>query len=512
MKFVPIVVSFVVALAGCGGGGGSNNGGSGGVSQSLCEQACSNQTSVCQEPGVGFGDQSSCVSACMSDDSAAAEQGAQCLSDATSCDDIGRCVADYYEGGGSSNGGDDTCWPNPPSGQEVAYDGSWSLATSSPIPSSDDFSSKYAATAMAIPANEQPVVAVVEKSGDVDSLRVRQWDGSSWIDMNALDSRASVDLYDLVVDGSDRPVVAWVDRGEFGTSDESMLHIQAWSGTQWQELGPLPSFEARKGLDSLDLHVNAQGAMFAAAKFSGYQGDLGVFEYDGATWTAVGNSGLSGNSETSSTSRLHLSTGSDGTLYLSLLAENDPNSVYLEKWDGSSWQQVGSEAVISDDVGDMLLSDISAARVSANGNIYLLVTVTPDPDNVTGRVGLLALQWDGSDWTRLGADRCVTDSMKADVGGEATLETQGGFDLLIDAHGAPIFATGKPLAYRLASDGYFYHLGDTWAFSGRYDGASTSGSGRSLRLSGDTLFGLIREEGSGQHEMGYYVKTYNLAQ
>lgn len=91
---------------------------------------------------------------------------------------------------------------------------------------------------------DHPTVAWTEDVAGLDILHAARWDGTRWQPLGGRISRTSASQVALALDGQGRPALAWVEE----RGDQGQLHLARWDGRAWVQAGPLnldPGRDAR---------------------------------------------------------------------------------------------------------------------------------------------------------------------------------------------------------------------------------------------------------------------------
>mmetsp|Transcript_22875 Transcript_22875/g.28008 ORF Transcript_22875/g.28008 Transcript_22875/m.28008 type:complete len:593 (+) Transcript_22875:300-2078(+) len=206
-------------------------------------------------------------------------------------------------------------------------------------------------------------------------------------------------------------------------------------GMGWLQLGPDIDGEEMGDESGYSVSLSADGTIIAigALHNSGNGADSGhvrVYKWDGSAWNQLG-SDIDGEAPVD-LSGYSVSLSADGTIVAIGAPFNSGNgehsgNVRVYEWDGSAWNQLGQ------DIDGEALSDQSgqAVSLSADGTIVAIGTIGNAGNGVqSGHVRVY--EWDGSAWNQLGLD----------IDGEAPGD-QSGTSASLSADGT-IVAIGAP--------------------------------------------------------------------
>ncbi len=158
--------------------------------------------------------------------------------------------------------------------------------------------------------------------------------------------------------------------------------VVRWDGVQWHSMG------SSRRADVHDLHVHA-GVLYAAGRMD-FEGTsrTGVFRWDRTHWTLISDPALMGETRCLETYGGDLYAGGGGST-------TDPAMLFgIARWDGSSWQSVGSGVTFDPDSGYQEVDSLVLfeGRLIAAGGFNMIGGVT------ARRVAA----WDGSGWEAFG--------------------------------------------------------------------------------------------------------------
>jgi hypothetical protein len=219
--------------------------------------------------------------------------------------------------------------------------------------------------------NEQPSL-VLDSSGrpvvswtHLQGLYVRHWDGSAWVgygnsDNNTGISGVSAFLSKVRLDSSDRPTVVWqFTPPTIGDQPPSLtqIYLKSWNGNSWQELGGSASggglSNAAFFSEAPDVAMDAAGNPVVAWSHCDVPGQ-GIFIYvkrwTGSSWAELGGSasgnGISGQGALGSSPSIAIdSSGNPVVAWHEYgLTGNVYGDIYLRRWNGSVWEQLGGSA------------------------------------------------------------------------------------------------------------------------------------------------------------------------
>ena len=246
--------------------------------------------------------------------------------------------------------------------------------------------------------------------GNSGHTRIYSWDGSSWSQLGSdIDGEASADESgnSLSLSGDGRTVAIGANHNDGNGSDSGHVRIYSWDGSSWSQLGfDIDGEEAgdQSGW-SVSLASDGETVAIGAARNSGngsISGHVRVYEWDGSSWNQLGsdidgevaNDWLGYRVALSADSR----TVAIGAIY------NDGNGtdsghVRIYEWDGFSWNQLGS------DIDGEAAGDLCGISVSLSADGQTLAIGAHQNDGIGSNAGHVRIyEWDGSSWNQLGSD------------------------------------------------------------------------------------------------------------
>jgi hypothetical protein len=219
-------------------------------------------------------------------------------------------------------------------------------------------------------ATGNPVVAWSEFDGLTYNIYVWRWSGNSWDPigggLSANPGITSAFWPSLQLDAQGNPIVAWVERSDTGQK----VHVWQWTGSYWRSLGlPLTAFPSSVLTHAVSPTLLVDSALRPII-----------------AWTEI-----------------HEST----------------SSIFIRKWNGSSWEQVSDPFSPEYWFGSSVVLD---------GDDNPIVGVTQYEDSTLRRSSAHVYKWNGNAWISLGG------ALKSDP---------------------TISATEKPILYRDSEHGVF---------------------------------------------------------
>jgi len=239
---------------------------------------------------------------------------------------------------------------------------------------------------VAIAPNSTPYVAWTDASSGDREIYVRRWNSTSWEEVGpssasggGISSNASSWSTDpwiaIAPDGT--PYVAWNDDNSFhetGSPWRYNIYVRRWNGTSWEEVGP--DSATGRGISDTDgmteipsLAIAPNGTPYVAwSDLSSGHWDIYVRCWNGSNWEEIGAGSASGRGIREEMAP-SVAIAPDGTPYVAWFnwtsPSGGPGEIYVRRWNGSSWEEVGSGSAtgggISNNSGDSLSPSLAIA-------------------------------------------------------------------------------------------------------------------------------------------------------
>jgi hypothetical protein len=268
--------------------------------------------------------------------------------------------------------------------------------------------------AAAFSADNQLYVAWVEAIGEI---YLRRWNGSSWQELGGSASGGGIsntgatsDLSDVAVAPDGTPYVVWVER----VDPYYEIYVRRWNGSSWEEVGPgSASGNGISNTLAASVHptiaIGPDGIPYIAWYVLSNQNltqSVYVRRWNGGNWEEVGPGSASGTGISNLNGAVlpTMAIAPDSTPYIAWqqLTEEGLNQIYVRRWNGSSWEEVGAVSAsgggISNGKGDSVTPSIA---VAPDGTPYIAWSygrplITHDND-------IHVRRWNGSSWEEVGS-------------------------------------------------------------------------------------------------------------
>lgn len=210
---------------------------------------------------------------------------------------------------------------------------------------------------LAVDGTGHPWVAWEELKASVKSIQVRRWDGAVWTGVGGSDSVAGMgegssnEQPSLVLDSLGRPVVSW--------THTQALYVRHWDGSAWvgygnsdsnNGLSGISAFLSKVRLDSLDRPtVVWQFAPPTIGDRPQTITQIHLKRWKNNSWEELDGSATGGGLSNALTfsEAPDLAIGADGNPVVVWAQTDDPNQgnfIYLKRWTGSAWEELGGSA------------------------------------------------------------------------------------------------------------------------------------------------------------------------
>jgi hypothetical protein len=204
------------------------------------------------------------------------------------------------------------------------------------------------------------------------------------------------------------PYVAWEDDGD----GDKEIYVRRWKNNRWEEVGTGSATDG--GISDNDglslwpsIAIAPDGVPYVAwADTSGESLQIYVLRWDGYNWREVGSGSASDDGISKSTGGISTGAGfSDpsmaidpgGEVYIAWVdGSSGRGEVYVRRWNGSSWEEVGSGSASGGGISDDGTYSFNASiAVGRNGIPYVAWEYNYD-------LGIYVRRWNGSRWEEVG--------------------------------------------------------------------------------------------------------------
>jgi len=214
------------------------------------------------------------------------------------------------------------------------------------------------------------------------------------------------------------PWVAWEDHSGWNAE----IYIRRWSGSSWETVGSGSASGggiSNSNGESYDpsLAIGPDGSAFVAWEdYSVADKEIYVRRWNGSSWEEAGSGSASygGISDNAGDSRFPtLAAAPDGSVYIAWQDRSSgENEIYVLRWDGSSWQEVGAGSAsgrgVSDNAGDSWLPSLA---LDSDGTPYVSWE-----DHGGWNAEIFIRSWNGSSWETVGAGSASGSGISGNAG------------------------------------------------------------------------------------------------
>jgi hypothetical protein len=236
---------------------------------------------------------------------------------------------------------------------------------------------------LAVGNDNKPVVAWMQ---NYDEMYVARWNGTAWekVGDNIL-IRDYGSNPSIVIDRNNHPIVAWTEMGD--------IYVKRWDGETWVQLSGALDIVARNETRHPAIAVGRDGKPFVAWFESNA---LYVKSWTGSKWILLGGSVTTVLSDW--TSRPSIAIDREGKPIITWQDWSGDENVYVKRWDGTTWVQMGEHLDIdlSNYVNTVSLTIGSNGKPVMSWHEYGPSPYSPNDSNIYVK------RWDGISWVRLG--------------------------------------------------------------------------------------------------------------
>ncbi|MBI84895.1 MAG: hypothetical protein CMJ81_17005, partial [Planctomycetaceae bacterium] len=344
------------------------------------------------------------------------------------------------------------------------------LAGSAQAGGLSDTASSSRRPAVAIGADDNPIVAWTERTLAGSVIRVASWDPAAdsglgaWTALgtslaaNGISGAGERADDPLIVDTPSGPVVAWLDSST-GTTN---VYVRRYSGGAWNELAGSASGGgvSNSASDVADLALASDGDNVAVAwtQTVGGRGEIYLRQFSGGTWGELDGSATAGGvSKNSGDSFGATLAYHDGDLFAAW--EDDTSGffrIYATRFTAGTWGEAGTGSYVAEGVSAGGGRATEPGLAAQGDQLMLAWRDNLVATNVDAHPALYVRQWSGTEFV----EEVAGDARRQGVSltGGVLLDSA----LALDANGSPLITWFEPAN----SQGEIYLRGNTFQLTG----------------------------------------------
>lgn len=283
------------------------------------------------------------------------------------------------------------------------------------------------APSLAIGPSGIAVVAWEDNSSGNREIYVRQFNGTSWVEMGTgsasgggISKTSGASGYPSLAFGPDNtPVVAWEETTGSGVNQQTEIYVRQWDGSAWVEKGAGSASnggisDPNNNVSNLraypSLAVGPDGAAVIAwqnAQFNADDWEVYVKRFNGTNWVEMGTGSASGegiSQNTGSSRFVALAVGPDN---LPVIAwEDDSNrpeditEIFVKRWNGTAWVEMGTGSAAGGGISDPNnnQNDVNAVPAVAVGPDGTTLIAWQHGELAGNDWEIYVRRWDGVAW------------------------------------------------------------------------------------------------------------------
>lgn len=278
---------------------------------------------------------------------------------------------------------------------------------------------------LAVGPGGAPIIAWSDDSSGNYEIYVQGWNGSAWVEIGG-GSASSGGISDnfsdstspsLAIGPDGAPMVAWQDYVRFEESWYNVIYFRRWNGSAWVEMDNSASDLGISGAGSVNpsLAIDPDGAPIVAWHNTApdddsrtdkerIYGEIYIRRWNGSAWGEVGSGSASGGGISDKDTSWNPAVAIDPNgMPIVAWAVDENNLVYVRRWNGSSWAEMGGSA--------------SGVGIGSGHAAYPSIAISPDgmPVVAWSSSSIELRRWNGSTWLELPIPD-TTDSKNISVG------------------------------------------------------------------------------------------------
>ncbi|HUW09189.1 MAG TPA: PPC domain-containing protein, partial [Anaerolineae bacterium] len=222
----------------------------------------------------------------------------------------------------------------------------------------------------------------------------------------------------LAVAPDGTPYIAWLD-AIYGDWE---IFVRRWNGTSWEEVGAGSASgggisDNHGGSFNPSLAVAGDGTVYVAwADMSDGDGEIYVLRWDGSSWQEVGAGSASGGGISNNLNGSwvpSLAIAPDGKPWVAWEDHSHWNpEIFVRRWNGSTWETVGAGSAsgggISNSTGESYDPELV---VASDGSAFVAWE-----DNSDGDKEVYVRRWNGAAWEEAGVNAASWGGLSDNIG------------------------------------------------------------------------------------------------
>lgn len=374
---------------------------------------------------------------------------------------------------------------------------------------------------LALDSTGYPWIAWEGGEGSVKAIRLLRWDGAAWVGVggsetaNGLSDGLGNEQPSLALDSQNRPAVSW--------THSQTLYVRHWNGSAWEGYGNsdnnngisgVSSFNSRIRLDASDRPTVVWEFIPPSFKDQPSSSQVYLKRWTGNSWQELGGSATGGGVSNAGHrgEAPDLAIGADGHPVVAWShsdVQGQGFPIYVKRWTGSNWEELGGSASGWGISGVGGQGSFPSVALDSTGNPVVAWHEYGRSEAPYGAIYLR--RWNGSFWEELGGSATGSGLSAFGSGGARYPSLKlGPSDRPVVAWGnGPGFSTDE--IYVKAWDGAgWVELAGSATGGGVSDTASVSSTQPSLALTpaGEPAVAWI-EDIFGVSPRLYYRQLYN---
>jgi hypothetical protein len=272
---------------------------------------------------------------------------------------------------------------------------------------------------LALDSSGNPTVSWENYDGTSSNIYVTRWNGITWNWIGGIiesNSNFNATNPSLALDNAGNPVVSWQ---EFGVLNSSNIYVKHWSGSEWVQLGSsalninlgLPAYNPSLAVDSSGNPIISWDEYDPTSNSQ----NVYVKRWNGSSWSQLGGALDVDVNQAASFSSLTVDSAGNPTV-----SWLEGTNLYVKRWNGTSWVQLGGALNIGVPQDNSLDSDSAGNPIVSWSESIFSVN--------NGSYSVYIKRWNGSSWVSVGGvldvnpnENAYLPSLAVDSSGKPTV-------------------------------------------------------------------------------------------